>query len=131
MKHTRLFFLTVTLMLCMTVLSSFAVLAEDPIGSEEPPEEPSPSRNPEAPVNSSTVKADIPRAPPVSLVDAADYVEVNNTAVIIRFYRGTAGYNMLYAGNGSLIAQTERVYLEYASGSQWKVRGNPVSVSYV
>ena len=60
---------------------------------------------------------------PVLLSQTADYVRLNFTMFTVEFYKGSAGYNKIFDGQGNVLVYNEQLVLEYFSGSQWKQRG--------
>jgi len=68
--------------------------------------------------------------PPIIFEETSDYVKLNFTMFVVEFYKGTAGYNKIYAKNGSVLVYDDRIVLEYWTGKQWKQRGTPVDISW-
>ena len=68
---------------------------------------------------------------PIIFVEESDYISLNFSMFRVEFYKGSAGYNVLYDRNGSVLVYNERQVLQYWSGSQWKQRGVPYDLTWV
>jgi len=69
--------------------------------------------------------------PPIQFTETSDYIRLNSTLFTVEFYKGTAGYNIIYDKLGNVLVYNDRIVLEYWTGKQWKQRGTPTGISWV
>ena len=69
--------------------------------------------------------------PPIQFTETSDYIRLNSTLFTVEFYKGTAGYNIIYDKLGNVLVHNDRIVLEYRTGKQWKQRGTPTGISWV
>jgi len=68
-------------------------------------------------------------AKPVVFEEFSSFIRLNFSMFSVDFYKGSAGYNIIYDSNGDVTVYNERHVLEYWTKSQWKQRGVPTSLS--
>ncbi|KUO40634.1 MAG: hypothetical protein APZ16_04455 [Candidatus Hadarchaeum yellowstonense] len=69
---------------------------------------------------------------PIKFAETGSYVSLDFTMFRIEFYKGTAGYNTIYASDNSVLVYNERIVLEYLSKAPdtWKQRGTPTGIGW-
>lgn len=70
---------------------------------------------------------------PIQFSETLNYIRLDFTMFVVEFYKGTAGYNVIYDRFGDVLVYDDRITLDYLSKAPdtWKQRGAPTGISWV